>query len=89
MALSALSMAHNVQRPDALEHYQQVIPALKNSVQSTEDSYSDGAFLSHYILLLYEVSHNSALSESQYSKEENWITFSLLLRKELSGVIAK
>jgi hypothetical protein len=75
MALSALSMAHNVQRPDALEHYQQVIPALKNSVQSSEDSYSDGAFLSHYILLLYEVRHNSAQGVSHYEKTANWITF--------------
>jgi hypothetical protein len=58
MALSALSMAYknHVQSADALEHYQKVIPALKSMVQSTEDSYSDGALLSHYLLLLYEVS---------------------------------
>ena len=59
MALSALSMAYknHTHSTDALEHYQQVIPALKNTLQSTEDSFSDGALLSHYILLLYEVGH--------------------------------
>ena len=57
MALSALSIAHQtgMHSADALEHYQQVIPALKAMVQSTEDSYSDGALLTHFILSLYEV----------------------------------
>lgn len=57
MALAALSKAlqNGVQNADALEHYQQVIPALKVSVQSSQDSYSDGALLTHFILLLYEV----------------------------------
>lgn len=57
MALAALSMAlqNGVQNADALEHYQQVIPALKITVQSSQDSYSDGALFTHFILLLYEV----------------------------------
>jgi len=57
MALAALSMAvqNGVQNADALEHYQQVIPALKIIVQSSQDSYSDGALFTHFILLLYEV----------------------------------
>lgn len=57
MALASLSMAvqNGVQNADALEHYQQVIPALKITVQSSQDSYSDGALLTHFILLLYEV----------------------------------
>ena len=57
MALAALSMAvqNGTQNADALEHYQQVIPALKIIVQSSQDSYSDGALFTHFILLLYEV----------------------------------
>lgn len=57
MALSALSLAfkNGVQNADALEHYQQVIPALKITVQSSQDSYSNGALFTHFILLLYEV----------------------------------
>ncbi|KAL2064833.1 hypothetical protein VTL71DRAFT_3973 [Oculimacula yallundae] len=57
MALSALSIAHQKgsHNAHALEHYQQVIPALQVTVQSSQDSYSDGAFLTHLILLLYEI----------------------------------
>ncbi|KAH7364485.1 fungal-specific transcription factor domain-containing protein [Rhexocercosporidium sp. MPI-PUGE-AT-0058] len=57
MALSALSIAHKKGSHDAnaLEHYQQVIPALQATVQSCQDSYSDGALLTHLVLLLYEI----------------------------------
>lgn len=58
MALSALSVAHQNGGGDpanALEHYQSVIPALKATVQSTQDSYADGALFTHFLLLLYEV----------------------------------
>ncbi|KAH9218950.1 fungal-specific transcription factor domain-containing protein [Leptodontidium sp. 2 PMI_412] len=57
MALSALSIAHKKgsHNANALEHYQQVIPALQTTVQSSQDSYSDGALLTHLILLLYEI----------------------------------
>ena len=53
MALSALSIAHKKgsHTANALEHYQQVIPALKTTVQSSQDSYvSDCFFLSPCIL---------------------------------------
>lgn len=81
MALSALSMAYknNIQSVDALEHYQQVIPALKTTVQSTEDSYSDGALLSHYILLLYEVSHIPSHSNSHILFNEKNVFLGLTL----------
>ncbi|KAH7417033.1 fungal-specific transcription factor domain-containing protein [Cadophora sp. MPI-SDFR-AT-0126] len=57
MALSALSIAHKKDSHDAnaLEHYQQVIPALQTTVQSSQDSYSDGALLTHLVLLFYEI----------------------------------
>lgn len=57
MALAALDIANQngVRNADALEHYQSVIPALKTTVQSSRDSYSDGALFTHFILLLYEV----------------------------------
>lgn len=57
MALAALSLAyHNrTHSADALEHYQKVIPALQSRVQSSQDSYCDGALLTHFMLLLYEV----------------------------------
>ncbi|KAN0122549.1 Fungal specific transcription factor domain containing protein [Hyaloscypha variabilis] len=57
MALAALSLAHKngSSNTDALEHYQQVIPALKTMVRSSQDSYSDGPLLTHTFLLLYEI----------------------------------
>lgn len=58
MALSALSYAHRTgtQSDKALDHYQHVIPAMRLTVKSEEDSISDGALLTHYLLFLYEVS---------------------------------
>jgi hypothetical protein len=46
MALSALSIAHKKgsHTANALEHYQQVIPALKTTVQSSQDSYVSDCF---------------------------------------------
>lgn len=57
MALSALSVAHKKGSHDAnaLEHYQQVIPALQTTFQSSQDFYSDGALLTHLVLLFYEI----------------------------------
>ena len=58
MAISALSLAHRAgtQSAEALEHYMQVVPAIRQFVRSEEDSNSDGALFTHYLLLLYEVS---------------------------------
>lgn len=57
MALAALSLARSKGsgNASALEHYQRVIPALQTMVQSSQDSYSNGPFLTHTFLLLYEV----------------------------------
>lgn len=58
MAISALSLAdrNGTQIADALEHYQQALPAMRELVKSEEDYKSDGALFTHYLLLLYEVS---------------------------------
>lgn len=58
MALAALSLSSHGgnERLDALQHYQKALPALQNSLRSTEDLSSDGAFLTHFVLLVYEVS---------------------------------
>jgi hypothetical protein len=57
MAVAALSMAPHdgKERLDALQHYQQALPALQNTLKSAEDLSSDGAFLTHFLLLIYEV----------------------------------
>jgi hypothetical protein len=57
MALSALSLAPSgTQSTEALEHYQQALPAMRQFAENAEDSNSNGALLTHYLLLLYEVS---------------------------------
>lgn len=58
MAFSALSMAHTtgVQNLEALQHYQQALPSLQYSLQGPSDLSSDGTLLTHFTLLLYDVS---------------------------------
>lgn len=57
MAFSALSMSYKngIANLDALQHYQQALPSLKASLRSEQDLTSDGVFLTHFILLLYEI----------------------------------
>ena len=57
MAFSALSMAHSqgLQYLNALQHYDKALPCLNSSLRSSQDLSSDGALLTHFLLLLYEV----------------------------------
>ena len=57
MAVSALSLAHQdgVQRLDAFQHYQQAVPSLQSNLRRVQDLSSDGAFLTVFLLLIYEV----------------------------------
>ncbi len=59
MAVAALSLAHQEgnERLDALQHYQKALPALQSHLRSADDLSSDGAFLTHFLLLVYEVSN--------------------------------
>lgn len=43
------------ERFDSLQHYSQTLPELQNSLKSEEDLASDGAFLTHFLMLVYEV----------------------------------
>ena len=56
MALSALSLAcqKGSQSIHALQHYQQAIGPLQG-LESERELASNGAFLTHFILLIYEV----------------------------------
>jgi hypothetical protein len=62
MAVSALSLAHQDggQNIDALQHYQQAFPSLQTCLRRNEDLSSDGVFLTHFLLLIYEVSNHPA-----------------------------
>lgn len=58
MAVSALSLSHSGtgQNVDALQYYQQALPSLQNNLRNNDDLASDGLFLTHFLLLIYEVS---------------------------------
>ncbi|KAL2828658.1 hypothetical protein BDW59DRAFT_170798 [Aspergillus cavernicola] len=57
MALSALSLVRqgNTHYMDALQYYDQALPSLQSSLQNCEDVLSDGLFLTHFLLLVYQV----------------------------------
>lgn len=57
MAVSALSLSHSGtgQTVDALQYYQQAFPSLQISLRNENDLISDGLFLTHFLLLIYEV----------------------------------
>lgn len=57
MALSALSLADQdaSQNINALQHYQQAFTSLQTSLHCNDDLTSDGLFLTHFLLLIYEV----------------------------------
>ncbi|KAJ5611540.1 transcriptional regulator family: Fungal Specific TF [Penicillium herquei] len=57
MAVSALSLSHSGtgQNLDALQYYQQAFPSLQTSLRNNDDLVSDGLFLTHFLLLIYEV----------------------------------
>jgi hypothetical protein len=57
MALSALSLAHQDggQNVLALQHYQLAFPSLQTSLRHNQDLCSDGLFLTHFLLLVYEI----------------------------------
>jgi hypothetical protein len=57
MAVAALSLAQQdgEERINALVHYQQSTSALQINLRTPQDLSSDGAFLTHFLLLVYEV----------------------------------
>ena len=57
MALTALSLAprEGISTMDALQHYEQALIPLQNNLRTSQDLAANGPFLTHYVLLLYEV----------------------------------
>ena len=58
MAVAALSKSHRdgVTNLEALQYYHLVTSALQSNLRSAQDLSSHGTFLTHFLLLLYEVS---------------------------------
>ncbi|KAL9126937.1 MAG: hypothetical protein Q9217_004095 [Psora testacea] len=87
MAFSALSMSHKHGIPTlaALQHYQQALPSLKASLQTKEDLASDGVFLTHFILLLYEIAAGEPRGLSLWSQHISQLQRIVLLRRDMHG----
>jgi hypothetical protein len=79
MTVSALSLSHSGtgQNVDALQYYQQAFPSLQISLRNNDDLVSDGLFLTHFLLLIYEVPHSHAILAKFESSQTNIICLPL------------
>ncbi|KAL9101362.1 MAG: hypothetical protein Q9163_003363 [Psora crenata] len=86
MAFSAFSMSlkHGIPSVHALQHYQQAFPSLKAS-RTEEDLASDGVFLTHFILLLYEIAADEPRGLSLWSQHISRLKKIILLRRDMHG----
>ena len=87
MAFSALSMSHKHSIPslEALQHYQQSLALLQASPHSENDLASDGVFLAHFILLLYEIAAGEVRGLSYWAHHISQLLKITLLRRRLFG----
>jgi Fungal specific transcription factor domain len=87
MAVAALSLAHQegTERLDALQHYQQALPALQSNLRSAQDLSSDGAFLTHFLLLVYEIAAAEAEGSNLWAQHLAQLLRISLLRREVFG----
>ncbi|KIV78327.1 hypothetical protein PV11_10054 [Exophiala sideris] len=87
MAVAALSLATNGgnERLDALQHYQQALPALQSTLKSSNDLSSDGAFLTHFLLLVYEIAAAETGHSNLWSQHLSTLLRISLLRREVFG----
>ena len=87
MAFSALSMSYKNGQPnlDALQHYQKALPLLQASLKSEQDLTSDGVFLTHFILLLYEIAAGEPRGLSLWSEHIDQLLRIVILRHNING----
>ncbi|EXJ96241.1 hypothetical protein A1O1_01367 [Capronia coronata CBS 617.96] len=87
MAVAALSLAvqEGKERLDALQHYQQALPALQSALKSPNDLCSDGAFLTHFLLLVYEIAAAEDGHSNLWSPHLSTLLRITLSRREVFG----
>lgn len=63
MAVGSLALFQQDGREwiDSLQHYSQTLPELQAQLKCEEDLASDGAFLTHFLMLVYEVRKSTHL----------------------------
>lgn len=87
MAVAALSLAQQdgTARLDALQHYQQALPALQFNLRSADDLYSDGGFLTHFMLLVYEIAAAESGHSNLWAQHLSTLLQISLARREYFG----
>ena len=87
MALAATTLAHQneEQRLDALQHHQQVLMALQTNLKSADDLTSDGTFLTHFLLLVYEIIAAESDGSTMWSQQLTQILRISLMRRDALG----
>lgn len=62
VAFQAMAQRDGTETLEGLQNYTQALPELQNhlrNMKSEEDMLSDGVFLTHFLMLIYEVSRFS------------------------------
>ncbi|KAJ5670256.1 transcriptional regulator family: Fungal Specific TF [Penicillium maclennaniae] len=87
MAVSALSLSHSGtgQNVDALQYYQQAFPSLQTSLRNSDDLVSDGLFLTHFLLLIYEVAAAEPHGSNLWSHHISRLLHIAFLRRSKFG----
>ena len=80
-----MSYKNGIANLDALQHYQKALPSLQSSLRSEQDLTSDGVFLTHFILLLYEIAAGEPRGLSLWSQHVDQLLRICLLRHKLYG----
>ncbi|KAL8928268.1 MAG: hypothetical protein Q9208_001978 [Pyrenodesmia sp. 3 TL-2023] len=85
MALCALGIAHRsgIENLDSLQHYQQALPCLQRTLRNPEDLSSDGALLTHFILLLYEIAAAAPRASNLWTQHINQLLRIFVLRSKM------
>lgn len=88
MAFSAFSMSQRSGSTQslgatALQHYQQALPSLQASLRTESDLASDGVFLTHFMLLLYETAAGELYGMSLWQQHISQLLRIVLLRRQM------
>ncbi|CAG7928166.1 unnamed protein product [Penicillium olsonii] len=87
MAVSALSLSHSGtgHNVDALQYYQQAFPSLQSSLRNNDDLVSDGLFLTHFLLLIYEIAAAEPHGSNLWSHHISRLLHIAFLRRDKYG----
>ena len=86
LALSALSLARRQNRPaaDGMQHYEEALHQSERCLQTTEDLASNGPFLMHYVLLIYDIAVGEAIGSNFWASHMSHILKYIPIRQAQS-----